>query len=154
MEVDIEAKCNMIETNHPILSIRQQCALLNLNRSSLYYTATGENEYNLLLMKLLDEEYTRHPFKGVERMVVYLKHLGHIVNAKRVRRLLRLMGLEAIYPKPNLSKALIQHKKYPYLLKGLNIDHPNQVWCTDITYIRLAKGFILWQSWIGIVDMF
>lgn len=135
-------KRKMIDSNHKMLTLRQQCVLLELNRSSLYYKALGENEYNLLLMKLLDEEYTRYPFKSVLKMVEYLKELGHIVNQKRVRRLLRLMGLEAIYPKRNLSKANSAHKKYPYLLKGLVIDRPGQVWCTDITYIRLAQGFI------------
>src|SRR5690349_12467186 len=136
MEINITDKRKMIDYFHNKLSIRSQCNLLGLNRSSLYYVATGEDEYNLLLMKLLDEEYTHHPFKGVLKMVVHLKELGYLVNSKRVRRLLRLMGLEAIYPKPNLSKALIKHKKYPYLLNGLEINRPNQVWCTDITYIR------------------
>jgi putative transposase len=113
-----------------------------LNRSHLYYPAAGENEYNLLIMKLMDEEYTRYPFKGVLKMTAYLKELEHNVNIKRVRRLLRLMGLEAIYPKKNLSKAQAGHKKYPYLLNGLNITRPNQVWSSDITYIRLAQGFV------------
>ena len=93
-------------------------------------------------MRLMDEEYTCHPFKGVLRMAAYLRELGYCVNTKRVRRLLRLMGLEAIYPKKNLSKANLAHKKYPYLLKDLSINKPNQVWCTDITYIRLAQGFV------------
>ena len=93
----------MIDVNNEILSVRKQCELLGLNRSSFYYQPMGENEYNLLLMRLLDEEYTRHPFKGVEKMVVYLEELGHRVNPKRIRRLLRLMGLEAIYPKKNLN---------------------------------------------------
>lgn len=133
---------SIIEFIHPSLSIREQCQLINLNRSSIYYEAAGENKYNLTLMNLLDEEYTRHPFKGVLRMVAYLKELGHHVNEKRVRRLLRLMGIEAIYPKPNLSQSHSTHKKYPYLLKGLAITKSNQVWCTDITYIRLSQGFI------------
>ncbi len=132
----------MIDINNENLSVRKQCELLSLNRSSLYYQALGENEYNLLLMRLLDEEYTRHPFKGVEKMVVYLKELGHKVNLKRVRRLLRVMGLEAIYPKKRLSIPDISHKKYPYLLTGLEINHSNQVWCSDITYIRLSQGFV------------
>jgi putative transposase len=122
--------------------MRKQCELLGLNRSSLYYQPVGEDEYNLFLMRVLDEEYMRHPFKGVEKMVVYLKELGHIVNSKRVRRLLRVMGLEAIYPKKNLSASMVSHKKYPYLLNGLVIERPNQVWCSDITYIRLAQGFV------------
>jgi putative transposase len=135
-------KRNLIIPNHEKLSVRQQCDLLGLSRSKLYYEAAGESEYNLLLMKLLDKEYTRYPFKGVLKMVAYLKELGHNINPKRIRRLLRLMGLEAIYPKKNLSKAQAGHKKYPYLLNGLEINQSNQVWCTDITYIRLAQGFV------------
>lgn len=132
----------MIDVNNEILSVRKQCELLGLNRSSLYYQPVGEHEYNLLLIRLLDEEYTRHPFKGVEKMVAYLEELGHRVNPKRIRRLLRLMGLEAIYPKKNLSAPNVSHKKYPYLLTGLEIKHSNQVWCSDITYIRLSPGFV------------
>ena len=96
----------------------------------------------LLLMNLIDEEYTKHPFYGTRRMMHYLRNLGHWVNRKRIRRLYRLMGLEAIYPKPNLSKANIAHKKYPYLLRGIEINRCNQVWSTDITYIRLKHGFV------------
>ena len=136
----------MIDVNNEILSVRKQCELLGLNRSSFYYQPMGENEYNLLLMRLLDEEYTRHPFKSVEKMVVYLEELGHRVNPKRIRRLLRLMGLEAIYPKKNLNAPNVSHKKYPYLLTGLEINHSNQVWCSDITYIRLSQGFVYWVA--------
>lgn len=132
----------MVDFNHAYFSVRRQCGLLGLNRSGLYYDPVSENGYNLQLMRLLDEEYTRHPFKGVLKMVKYLEELGHHVNEKRVRRLLRLMGLEAVYPKRNLSAANTAHKKYPYLLNGLVIDRPNQVWCADITYIRLSQGFI------------
>jgi putative transposase len=142
MGISSMEKRNFITPNHDKLSVRQQCHLLGLNRSNLYYECAGESEYNLLLMKLIDEEYTRYPFKGVLKMVAYLDELGHNVNPKRVRRLLRLMGLEAIYPKKNLSKAQAGHKKYPYLLNGLEINQPNQVWSTDITYIRLAQGFV------------
>lgn len=132
----------MIDTNHTELSIRKQCNLIGLNRSDFYYKTAEETSYNLLLMKLLDEEYTRYPFKGVMKMFVYLKELGYLVNPKRIRRLLRLMGLEAIYPKRNLSKSNSQHKKHPYLLNGLIINRVNQVWSTDITYVRLKQGFI------------
>jgi putative transposase len=142
MGMSLEVKYAMIETNHQELSIRKQCQLLGLNRSNIYYEAKGESEENICLMKLLDEEYTRHPFKGVRRMTVYLREFGYLINEKRVRRLLRLMGIEAIYPKRNLSKSNAEHKKYPYLLKGLAITKPNQVWCTDITYIRLSQGFV------------
>lgn len=135
-------KTAMIDANHQHISLRTQCALLNLGRSNLYYQASDETSENLEFMRLLDEEYTRYPFKGVIRMVEYLKDLGHEVNHKRVRRLLRQMGIMAIYPKKNLSQAHSAHKKYSYLLKGLLINKVNQVWCTDFTYIRLNQGFV------------
>ena len=93
-------------------------------------------------MRLIDEEYTRCPIYGIERMTAVLRRKGHVTNPKRIRRLMRLMGLEALYPKPNLSKPGNGHKIYPYLLRGVSIDHPDQVWSTDITYIRLNHGFI------------
>jgi putative transposase len=132
----------LIIPGHEDFSIRKQCELLSLNRSSLYYMRQPENPYNLELMRLLDKEHTKHPFKGVIKMVKYLQDLGHEVNHKRVRRLLRLMGLVALYPKPKLSVDNKEHKVYPYLLKGLKINAPNQVWSTDITYIRLAYGYV------------
>jgi putative transposase len=140
--MSLEDKRAMLEVNHPKLSARKQCQLIGLNRSNLYYEAKEESQENIDLMRLLDEEYTRHPFKGVRRMVVYLREFGHWVNEKRIRRLLRLMGLEAVYPKRNVSKSNSKHRKYPYLLKELEIIKPNQVWCADITYIRLFQGFI------------
>lgn len=140
--MSLEGKLAMIDKTAKNLSLRKQCKLLGLNRSNLYYKASSESDENLTLMRILDEEYTRHPFKGVLRMEVYLRELGYHVNTKRARRLLRLMGLEAIYPKKNLSKSNPEHRKYPYLLKGLNIIRPNQVWSTDITYIRLSQGFV------------
>lgn len=102
-------------------------------------------------MRLIDEEYTRYPFYGIERMTAVLRRQGHQVNPKRIRRLMRLMGLEALYPKPNLSKPVIGHKIYPYLLKGVRIDRADQVWSTDITYIRLNQGFIYL---VAIMDWF
>ena len=116
--------------------------MLGVNRSSWYYKPVELDEYNLLLMRILDEQYTKTPFYGVRRMTIYLRRLGHDVNPKRVRRLLRTMGLEAIYPKPRLSQPNPDHKIFPYLLRGLIIDRCNQVWSTDITYIRLEKGFV------------
>lgn len=139
--MSMQSKLTMIEHSHPSLSIRKQCSLLGLHRSNLYYQPSVESDENLHLMKLLDEEYTRYPFKGVLKMQMYLKDLGYQVNPKRVRRLLRTMGIMAVYPKKNLSKSHPEHKKYPYLLKDLAITKPNQVWCTDITYIRLLHGF-------------
>jgi putative transposase len=132
----------LVDPQDGLFSVRRQCDLLGLNRSSLYYRPKGESEENLVLMRLLDEQYTRTPCYGVLKMVVYLRNLGYQVNAKRVRRLLRLMGLEAVYQKPNTSKPNPEHKVYPYLLRGLVIDHCDQVWSTDITYIRLTSGFV------------
>lgn len=110
-----------------------------------------ESELNIKLMNLLDEQYTKTPFYGVQKMTVYLNEQGHLVNVKRVRRLLRKMGLEAIYPKPNLSKANQEHKIFPYLLRGLEIKRCDQVWSTDITYIRLQRGFVYL---IAIIDWY
>jgi putative transposase len=135
-------KQGLLDPKSLALSIRQQSKILGLNRSSIYYQEAGESPLNLTLMQLLDEEYTLHPFKGVLRMVAYLHELDYEVNEKRVRRLLRKMGILAIYPKKKLSKSNPNHKKYPYLLKDLDITEPNHVWCSDITYIRLKTGFV------------
>ncbi len=132
----------MIAPQDGEFSLRRQCGLLGLNRSSLYYAPAGESEDNLHLMRLLDEQYTRTPYYGVLKMTAWLRSLGHEVNPKRVRRLLRMMGLEAVYQKPVTSPPNREHEVYPYLLRGLVIDHGDQVWSTDITYIRLASGFV------------
>jgi len=124
------------------LSIVRQCRLTGLSRSGLYYEPRGESELNLELMRLLDEQYRRTPFFGVIKMTDALSKRGYTVNPKRVRRLLRQMGLEAIYPKPNLSAPAPGHRIYPYRLRNVVITHPNQVWSSDITYIRLRAGFI------------
>ena len=115
---------------------------MGLARSSWYYVPGGESEENLLLMRLLDEQFTQTPFYGVERMTAWLQQQGHGVNPKRVRRLLRLMGLEALYPKPRLSAPGAVERRYPYLLRGRSITEVNEVWSTDITYIRLQRGFL------------
>jgi len=128
--------------NHPAVPITRQCELLGLARSSLYYHPTSPDPYNDELMRLIDEQYTRTPFYGVPRMKAWLVRQGHRVNRKRVRRLMRLMGLHAIYPKPRLSVGEKQHRLFPYLLRGVEITRPDQVWCTDITYIRMRKGFV------------
>jgi putative transposase len=140
--LNTEQKRALIEPGHPELSIRKQCDLLGLNRSSLYYQPVGIDGYTLLLMRLIDEQYTRTPFYGVPKMTAWLRRQGHLVNRKRVRRLMRLLGLSAIYPKPKLSQPNSQHKVYPYLLRGVRIKRVNQVWGTDITYVRLYHGFI------------
>jgi putative transposase len=132
----------LIEADHPELSVRQQCELLGLPRSSYYYEPASESKENLALMRRIDREYTAHPFYGSRRMTVRLSQQGQEVNRKRVQRLMRLMGLEAIYPKPKLSAADRQHKVYPYLLRDVAIARVDQVWSTDITYVPLAHGFM------------
>ena len=117
------------------ISIRRQCELLGMNRSGLYYEPLGESQENLVLMRLLDEQYTRAPFYGSRKMVEWLGTQGFEVNRKRVTRLMALMGIEAVYPKPKLSQSGEGHKIYPYLLRGVGVDRVNQVWSTDITYI-------------------
>lgn len=131
-----------MEKSHPELSIRRQCELLGLNRSGLYYEPVGESEQNLLLMRILDEQYTRTPFYGSRKMTEWLGKQGHKVNRKRVSRLMELLGIEAVYPKPKLSCPGEGHRIYPYLLRGKTVDRVNQVWSTDITYIRMAEGFL------------
>jgi len=125
-----------------VTAIRQQCRLTGVSRWGWYYEPEPETPKNLRLMRLIDEQYTRTPFYGVRRMVWWLDEQGYPVNPKRVRRLMRLMGLEAIYPKPRLSLPAPGHKIYPYLLRDLTINRPDQAWCSDITYIRLRGGFI------------
>ena len=142
MACSVEQKRQLIEPAHELLSLRRQCKLLGLARASLYYEPRAESAENLWLMRLLDEQYTRTPFYGVEKMTAWLRAQGQQVNPKRVRRLLRLLGLEAIYPKPRLSLAAAGQQIYPYLLRGVPILHVNQVWSTDITYIRLLGGFV------------
>ena len=131
-----------IDENDPQLSVRRQCELLGLNRSSLYYEPVGETPENLRLMRMIDEQYTACPFYGSRRMTIWLSEQGEEVNRKRVQRLMRKMGLEAIYPKPNLSVAGRGHKVYPYLLRGVKIERPDQVWSTDITYVPMKQGFM------------
>ena len=132
----------MIDPGHTEIPIYRQCALLGLSRSSYYFRSKRDDRYNQLLMNLIDEQFTRAPFYGVPRMTAWLNRQGHRINPKRVRRLMRLMGLEAVYPRRRLSRAHPEHRKYPYLLKNLIIDRPDQVWCSDITYIRLIQGFV------------
>lgn len=132
----------LVEVDHPGLSLRQQCELLGLNRSSFYYKPAAVDLETLILMNLIDEAYTRHPFYGSRKILHFLRESGYWVNRKRVQRLMGLMGLEAICPGPNTSKRRQGHKVYTYLLKGLEITRPNQVWATDITYIRLLGGFL------------
>jgi len=125
------------------LSVVRQCQLVGIARSTVYVSkAVVADEYELILLRLLDEEYTRHPFYGSRKMVVWLDTQGRTVNRKRVQRLMGILGLVAMAPGPNTRKKHPQHKIYPYLLRGLDIVRPNQVWSTDITYVRLAHGFV------------
>ncbi len=137
--------------NQNVLSVRKQCEVLSVHRSGLYYNPRGEKKENLEIMRIMDEHYLKHPTEGVLRMQDLLLSLGIVANHKRVRRLLRLMGLMAIYPKRNLSK--LGQKKYihPYLLKGLKVYRPNQVWAIDITYIPMKHGFLYLTA---IIDLY
>ena len=126
------------------LAITRQCALAGVTRSTVYArrTVSEPDKYELLLLAAIDSEYTRHPFYGSRKMVVYLRGLGHLTNRKRVQRLMGILGLAGMAPGPSTSKPHPQHKIYPYLLRGVLVVRPNQVWSTDITYIRLAHGFV------------
>ena len=132
----------MIEISGCELSVRLQCELLGIARSGLYYKARGVSAKNLRIMRMLDEQYTKMPYYGVERMTAWLHREGVRIGHNKVRRLMRTMGLEAIYPKRRLSIPDKENVIYPYLLRGVTISRPNQVWATDITYIRLSCGFV------------
>jgi putative transposase len=132
----------MVDPKEPNLSIARQCRLLNVNRSSYYYRPKPIKAEDLELMRLIDEQYLKTPTWGSRSMRNHLRRLGYKINRKRVQRLMRLMGLEAIYPKPKTSRPHPEHKVYPYLLRNLTIDRPNQVWTTDITYVPMARGFM------------
>jgi len=136
------ARLLLVDRADPVLSIVAQCQLLKVARSTLYYRSAEVSTDDLAVMRRLDELYLASPFYGSRRMTAVLRRDGWEVNRKRVRRLMRVMGLEAIYQKPNTSAAHPQHKVYPYLLRGLAIERANQVWCADITYIPMAKGFV------------
>ena len=132
----------LVDHDDPVLQVTAQCRLLKVARSTLYYQAVPVGSDELAVMRLIDELHLEYPFYGSRRMAVVLRDDGWAVNRKRAQRLMRVMGLEAIYQKPNTSRSHPDHKVYPYLLRGLIIDRPNQVWCADITYIPMAKGFV------------
>ncbi len=133
----------MIERGHPKISISRQCQLLDISRGQIYYKKKPESSENLLIMQEIDKQYLLTPYYGVRRMTEHIRHtLGIEINDKRTRRLMRLMGLEAIYRKPNLSRRDKSHKIYPYLLRNMEIISVNQVWSTDITYIPMKNGFM------------
>jgi putative transposase len=135
-------KRELVESDNEDISISKQCELIGVSRSGYYYKPKGENEENLKIMQEIDKQYMKTPFYGVRKIRAHLRSLKYEVNIKRVRRLMRLMGLETIYSKPRLSIADKEHKKYPYLLSGVEINDVNQVWSTDITYIPMQKGFM------------
>jgi len=137
-----ERRLGMVRRHHSNLSLVRQCALLGLSRASLYYQPAPASEEDLELMALMDRQYLKTPFYGSRKMTAWLRQQGHRVNRKRVRRLMGLLGLEAIYRRPNTSKPSPEHKVYPYLLRGLEINRVNQVWAADITYIPMARGFL------------
>lgn len=132
----------MVRRDHPLLSLSRQCEILSISRSSLYYRAKGESPENLLLMRRIDELFLKYPFYGSRQMARHLRRGGIIAGRHRVRRLMRLMGLEVIFQKPRTSDPHPEHRIFPYLLKGLAITAANQVWCADITYIPVQRGFL------------
>jgi len=142
----------MINKTDKKLSIRRQCDLLSVNRSRVYYKAASIAQRDIAMMNFIDEEFTAHPFTGVERMVDVVRlEKGIVVNHKRIRRLMRKMGLMAIYPKPRTTQSIIEHAKYPCLIRKMDIAAPDHVWCSDITYIRMAHGFMYL---VAIMDYF
>ena len=140
--MSVERRRAVVDRQHPSLSVVRQCKLLDISRSSLYYKSIGVSHDDLTLMKLIDRQYLVTPFYGARKIAAWLKSQGRRVNRKRVRRLMCVMGLKAIYRRPRTSKPAAGHKIYPYLLSGLKITRPNQVWAADITYIPMARGFL------------
>ena len=132
----------LVECENPALPISQQCRLLAVSRSSVYRKPAEVSAEDLAIMRLIDRHYLARPYYGSRRMAAWLATQGHVVNRKRVQRLMRLLGLVAIYQRPNTSKPAVAHKIYPYLLSGLAIERVNQVWCADVTYIPMANGFL------------
>lgn len=132
----------MIGSNNPDITIKRQCDLLGLNLSSYYYGPHRDTTMSLALMNLIDQQFMKTPFYGSPRMTWMLRKMGHLVNHKRVERLMRMMGISAIYPKPRTSAPNPENKIYPYLLRDMKVTYPNKVWCADITYIRMVRGFM------------
>jgi putative transposase len=138
-----------VDRQHPSLSVVRQCALLGISRSSVYYQPVQASQENLVLMELIDQQYLERPFYGSRRMTAGLRSQGYLINRKRVRRLLGIMGLRAIYRRPRTSQLAPGHRVYPYLLRGTEITRPNQVWTADITYIPMARGFLYLVAIMG-----
>jgi putative transposase len=131
-----------IDPDHPRLSIARQCELVALSRSSFYYRPVGESAENLVLMRLIDEQFLETPWYGARQMARHLRRRGHTAGRKRIRRLMAKMGLAAVYQRPRTTVPHPEHRVYPYLLRGLSIDRPDQVWCADLTYIPMRRGFL------------
>jgi putative transposase len=138
----LDIRRRWVNRDDPFLSMREQLRLSGVSKTAYYYEPAQESADNLTYMEIIDREYTEHPFYGSRQLTAVLRRGGYPVNRKRIVRLMRVMGLEAIYPKPHLSKPAAENRKYPYLLKGLEISSPNQVWGTDITYIPVRGGFL------------
>ena len=151
LPASVEVRRTMIEHSHPQISVQRQCELVGLHCSTLYYSPATETQLNLELMRRIDEQYTKTPFYGWPRMTAQLRRAGYAVNPKRVRRLMQLLGLQAIYPKPRTSQKGAEVAIYPYLLQGLEIVRPNQVWSADITYVPMVSGFMYL---VAILDWF
>jgi len=152
MKATTQERRAIVDKAHAQLSINRQCNLLSIARSGVYYQPKPESNENLHLMELIDKEYTKHPFKGTPSMTTWLREdMGIKVNHKRVERLYKLMDLYALVPGPHTSKGNKEHKKYPYLLRGLKVDHCNQVWAADITYVPIKGGFMYL---LAIIDLY
>ena len=140
-DIDLEVKKQIVDRDHKELTIGRQCELLELPRSTFYHQPCWESSRNLLLMRTVDEIFTKHPEYGIRRIKVILKQRGHDVGRDLIRTLMQKMGLETVYAKPDLSKSHPGHEIYPYLLRRVKVNRVNQVWSTDITYIRVKNGF-------------
>jgi putative transposase len=140
--MSLDRRRQMVDRDHPVLSIARQCELVSVNRSGLYYESGGETALNLALMRLIDAQFMETPWYGSRQMARHLRREGHGVGRKRVRRLMAVIGLVPTYQRPRTTIPHPEHRIYPYLLRELTIDRPNQVWCTDITYIPMRRGFL------------
>ena len=136
----------MVDSRTRALPLAEQCRLLSIPHSTFYYRLQGESSENLKIMSLIDKEYTKTPFYGSRRLAVVLNQHGHAVNRKRMQRLMRIMGIEAIYPKPKLSLSAKDHKIYPYLLRGVTVERKNHVWSTDFSYVPMQGGFMYFAA--------
>ncbi len=140
--MSVERRRALIEPGHEQLSVARQCELVSISRSSFYYQPVGETAENLALMRLIDAQFLETPWYGSRQMARHLRRDGHAVGRKRVRRLMATMGLVPIYQRPRTTVPHPEHRIYPYLLRGVVVDRPNQVWCIDITYIPMRRGFL------------